>query len=48
VGTKDSGFKCDTNKVKLFFKDGSFKDIPLMDKEPLAHILLDTILTRMG
>lgn len=44
VGTRDSGFKTNTNKVKLFFKDGSAKDIPLMDKAEIAHILLDNIL----
>jgi phosphopantothenoylcysteine decarboxylase/phosphopantothenate--cysteine ligase len=48
VGTEDSGFKTDTNKVKLFLKDGSSKDIPLMDKEKVAHILLDTILEQTG
>ena len=48
VGTDDSGFKTDTNKVKLFLKDGSSKDIPLMDKEKVAHILLDTIIEQTG
>lgn len=44
VGTEESGFKTNTNKVKLFLKDGSARDIPLMDKAEIAHILLDTIL----
>ena len=48
VGTDDSGFKTDTNKVKLFFKDGASKDIPLMDKNRVAHILLDTIIEQTG
>jgi phosphopantothenoylcysteine decarboxylase/phosphopantothenate--cysteine ligase len=48
VGTEDSGFKSDTNKVKLFLKDGSSKDIPLMDKQKVAHILLDTIIEQTG
>lgn len=48
VGADDSGFKTDTNKVKLFLKDGSSKDIPLMDKEKVAHILLDTIIEQTG
>ncbi|MBA3013147.1 MAG: bifunctional phosphopantothenoylcysteine decarboxylase/phosphopantothenate--cysteine ligase CoaBC [Proteobacteria bacterium] len=48
VGTGDSGFKTNTNKVKLFFKDGSSKDIPLMDKHKVAHILLDTIIEQTG
>lgn len=47
VGTKDSGFKTDTNKVKLFFKNGSSKDIPLMDKHKVAHVLLDAIVDQM-
>jgi len=48
VGTDNSGFKTDTNKVKLFFKDGSSKDIPLMDKHKVAHILLDAIVEQIG
>jgi len=48
VGSAESGFKADTNKVKLFLKDGSAKDIPLMDKHKVAHILLDTILQQTG
>jgi phosphopantothenoylcysteine decarboxylase/phosphopantothenate--cysteine ligase len=46
VGSKDSGFKADTNKVKLFFKDGSFFDIPLMDKNNVADILIDHIIEK--
>ncbi|MBU8848587.1 MAG: bifunctional phosphopantothenoylcysteine decarboxylase/phosphopantothenate--cysteine ligase CoaBC [Desulfobacterales bacterium] len=48
VGSKDSGFKADTNKVKLFFKDGSSFDIPLMEKGRVADILLDHIIEKMG
>ncbi len=48
VGSSDSGFKADTNKVKLFFKDGSFIDIPLMDKDKVADILLDNIIEKKG
>ncbi|MCF6248060.1 MAG: bifunctional phosphopantothenoylcysteine decarboxylase/phosphopantothenate--cysteine ligase CoaBC [Desulfobacula sp.] len=48
VGSSDSGFKADTNKVKLFSKDGSVFDIPLMEKDKLAHILIDQILEKMG
>jgi phosphopantothenoylcysteine decarboxylase / phosphopantothenate---cysteine ligase len=47
VGGKDSGFQADTNKVTVFFKDGSHTDIPLMDKQAVAHILLDIILDRL-
>ncbi len=48
VGSSDSGFKADTNKVKLFFKDGSFIDIPLMEKDKVADILLDNIIEKKG
>ena len=48
VGSSDSGFKADTNKVKLFFKDGSFVDIPLMEKDKVADILLDNIIEKKG
>jgi len=48
VGSKESGFKADTNKVKLIFKDGSFYDIPLMEKEKVANVLIDEILKRLG
>ena len=44
VGKKESGFSSDTNKVTLFFKDGSSQDIPLMTKEKVAHILIDHII----
>jgi phosphopantothenoylcysteine decarboxylase / phosphopantothenate---cysteine ligase len=47
VGGKDAGFQADTNKVTVFFKDGSCTDIPLMDKQAVAHVLLDTILARL-
>ncbi len=48
VGGKDSGFKTDTNKVKLFSRDGSVQDIPLMDKTEVAHTLLDAILPKIA
>ena len=48
VGGKDSGFKADTNKVKLFAKDGGIMDIPLMEKTEVAHQLLDAILERLS
>ncbi len=48
VGKVDSGFKADTNKVKLFSKDGSCVDIPLMEKDQVANILLDQIIEKTG
>jgi phosphopantothenoylcysteine decarboxylase/phosphopantothenate--cysteine ligase len=47
VGNPDSGFKADTNKLKLFSKDGQCKDFPLMEKDRLAHLLLDHLLEKM-
>lgn len=48
VGVPGSGFGSDFNKVKLFFRDGSFEDLPSMEKSAVAHRMLDSILKRMG
>jgi phosphopantothenoylcysteine decarboxylase/phosphopantothenate--cysteine ligase len=48
VGGKDTGFQADTNQMTVFFKDGSSTDIPLMNKQAVAHALLDTILAKFG
>ncbi len=48
VGSSDSGFKADTNKVKLFFRDGSSFDIPLMEKDKVADLLIDKIIEKTG
>jgi phosphopantothenoylcysteine decarboxylase / phosphopantothenate---cysteine ligase len=48
VGSPDSGFETDTNKVTLFFKDNSHESLPVMEKEEVAHILLDRIKARMS
>ena len=48
VGSKDSGFQADTNKVKLFFRDGTSFDIPLMGKDKVANILIDHMIDKMG
>jgi phosphopantothenoylcysteine decarboxylase/phosphopantothenate--cysteine ligase len=47
VGSKDSGFKADTNKVKLIFRDGSSSDLPLMKKEQVADLLMTHVLEKM-
>lgn len=39
-----SGFGTETNKVILFYKDGTKEDLPEMEKDAVAHILLDRIL----
>jgi phosphopantothenoylcysteine decarboxylase/phosphopantothenate--cysteine ligase len=43
VGDPSSGFNADTNRINLFFKDGSIEELPVMDKEAAAHILLDRV-----
>ncbi len=48
VGGVDSGFEADTNKVKIFFRDGRVKDIPLMEKTMIADRILDFILAEIG
>lgn len=44
VGVADSGFGSDTNEATLLYRDGRTEALPLMDKEALAHVLLDRIL----
>lgn len=48
VGVSDSGFETDTNKVKIFFRDGKIEDIPLMSKTRIADRILDSILAETG
>ncbi len=43
IGAPDSGFEADTNKMKLFFKDGHVEDLPMMAKDEAAHALLGRI-----
>ncbi len=47
VGVDGSGFGSDFNKVKLFFRDGTVRDVPSMEKERVADALLDEISTRL-
>ena len=48
VGNADSGFQADTNEVTLFFRDGSSEPLPNMQKDEVAHILLDRVKEKMG
>ncbi|MDP3286574.1 MAG: bifunctional phosphopantothenoylcysteine decarboxylase/phosphopantothenate--cysteine ligase CoaBC [Desulfobacterales bacterium] len=41
---ESSGFGTETNKVILFFRNGKKEILPLLEKESVAHILLDRIL----
>ncbi|MCF8035723.1 MAG: bifunctional phosphopantothenoylcysteine decarboxylase/phosphopantothenate--cysteine ligase CoaBC [Desulfobacteraceae bacterium] len=45
IGGADSGFRTDTNHIRLFYKNGKSEQLPLMDKEAAAHVLLDRIIT---
>ncbi|PIP35158.1 MAG: bifunctional phosphopantothenoylcysteine decarboxylase/phosphopantothenate--cysteine ligase CoaBC, partial [Desulfobacterales bacterium CG23_combo_of_CG06-09_8_20_14_all_52_9] len=45
IGEMGSGFESDTNRVTLFYKDGSREILPIMEKEAIAHLLLDRILS---
>ena len=48
VGSSDSGFQADTNKVTFFFRNGGSESLPIMEKDAVADILLDRIKTGMG
>jgi len=39
----EAGFGTDTNRVTLFSKDQTSEKVPLMEKEHLAHVILDRI-----
>ena len=43
VGKSGSGFKADTNKIKLLTREGHVTDLPLMPKEEVAHAILDAV-----
>jgi phosphopantothenoylcysteine decarboxylase/phosphopantothenate--cysteine ligase len=47
VGGPASGFGVDTNTVTLFYRDGTKEAIPEMQKDEVAHILLDRILKKI-
>ena len=47
IGNPEAGFGSDTNRVTLFFADGSQEVIPDMEKEAVAHILLNRIVERL-
>ena len=39
-----AGFDCDTNQVSIFDREARREDIPVMEKEELAHLVLDRIM----
>jgi len=36
-----AGFDCDTNVVRIFSSGGEVESVPLMDKQRVAHVILD-------
>ena len=48
VSRSGSEFGSDTNQVTLFYKDGTSKALPLMDKDDVAKILWDEIVVLRG
>ena len=47
IGVKGSGFGADTNKVTLFFRDGSRESLDTMEKEQVANTLLDRVVGQL-
>jgi phosphopantothenoylcysteine decarboxylase/phosphopantothenate--cysteine ligase len=43
VSRSDAGFEVDTNAVRLFYRDGSSEELPLLSKDEVAQQLLDRI-----
>ncbi|MBW2367093.1 MAG: bifunctional phosphopantothenoylcysteine decarboxylase/phosphopantothenate--cysteine ligase CoaBC [Deltaproteobacteria bacterium] len=48
VGKPGTGFNADTNQVTFLFSDGTKKMLPMMEKENVAHTLLDEIVVRLA
>jgi phosphopantothenoylcysteine decarboxylase/phosphopantothenate--cysteine ligase len=48
VSRSGSGFGSDTNEVTLFYRDGTSKALPLMDKDDVAKALWDEIVALRG
>lgn len=47
VGGDDSGFKSDSNKATLIYKNGETKDIPRMTKMELSRVILDSVVEQL-
>jgi len=48
VGGPSSGFGTDTNKVTFYFKDGKKESLPVLEKDEVAHILLDRVVEKVA
>ena len=44
VGHPSSGFGSDTNIVTLFYSNGKKETVPEMEKEEVAHTILDRVM----
>jgi phosphopantothenoylcysteine decarboxylase/phosphopantothenate--cysteine ligase len=47
IGPADSGFASDTNRMTLFFADGRKEVLDVMDKDAVAHLILDRVAERI-
>jgi phosphopantothenoylcysteine decarboxylase/phosphopantothenate--cysteine ligase len=47
VGSAESGFESDTNTVTFFYTDGTHESLPSMQKQAVAHMLLDRIIEKV-
>jgi phosphopantothenoylcysteine decarboxylase/phosphopantothenate--cysteine ligase len=47
VNQPASGFAVDTNKVTLFYRDGTKEELPSMEKDAVADTLLDRVIARL-
>lgn len=48
IGVTGSGFQCDTNVVTLYYREGAREELGVMDKDAIAHILLDRAVSLAG
>ena len=47
INAPGSGFQTDTNQVTLYYREGTQEQLPVMDKQDLAHVLLDRVIERI-
>ena len=47
INAPGAGFQSDTNQVTLYFRDGTQEQLPVMDKQMVAHALLDRIVEHL-
>ena len=48
VGQTGAGFNVDTNIVRLLFRDGRVEELPLMEKDDVANVILDRVMEGKG